>query len=362
MKDTKNYLVRVGEGYGFAVRGKESYVITAASLLPDYLENEHDMIFPEVLGPIGAEPKIPAVCTFINEAANVAVLSSVKAESFSPFVNDFSRLLETVTPLSLINPPELSRNAYRARLNVSVLWPDKKTNHTALCRNESIWLMDGSLDFSLAGCPVLHNKHVIAAVTISPQTLEESIRHELPQLIHGCHREPFAEGGINPVLSGCLPPWLLEELKIAAAPVLKETGQGQAVGEAQSRQEKFGFADGLAFHKDHGIAGLPSKELKAKTLLFECGPYESNLDRLPSLPRKWILNHLTPDKALHDERDSYLSGFCLGGIAAENEREERLKAEREALSKVRIVHVGGSPSRPRTKLVKTAGPQAMARS
>jgi hypothetical protein len=84
----------------------------------------------------------------------------------------------------------------------------------------------------------------------------------------------------------------------------------------------------VVYVEGHDISILPQDESEIENLIRGVGELESNLDHFPPTVRQWILRRWNKDKILHDERESYLTSFCRGVIAAKEKIESDKRGQR----------------------------------
>lgn len=115
-------VVKVGDGRGFIVAegderimdGGKSYVITAAHCLP-FLPTPHlarylpEEIYPDLIGPLGAEPDITAACVFVDPMADIAVLGPPDNQAMSDECDQYEAFLSTLPPFDIAAPPPRGR-------------------------------------------------------------------------------------------------------------------------------------------------------------------------------------------------------------------------------------------------------------
>jgi hypothetical protein len=116
LTNAKAAFVRVGDGRGFAVEVPEiskgdgivepadRFIVTAAHCLP-HLPPAHALSYTEertyhaLLGPLGAEPTVSAMCLFVDPVADLAVLCGPDDQVNFRESADHVALMETLYPL-----------------------------------------------------------------------------------------------------------------------------------------------------------------------------------------------------------------------------------------------------------------------
>ena len=120
-----NSIIKVGDGLGFVIEGKESYVITAAENVPEQEpepesyaprneeeaaaivvedDEETEEFYQKICGTIEGKQNVSAVCVYRNEF--IAILTSTKKRRSPVERAKFEELVEEVTPLQVARPPK----------------------------------------------------------------------------------------------------------------------------------------------------------------------------------------------------------------------------------------------------------------
>ena len=238
-----NYLVKVGEGLGFLVHGKEPYIITAATNVPEH-EPDEDYFEPDtaeaaaalvkdedpeefhsrILGAIDGPQNISAACVYRNEF--VAVLACTKSRHFPYETVNFEALIETITPLQVARSPKPRGEDLGIFCEATILDSREKVSVDVLCQGKIAWVINYVPSPRSLGSPILFDDQAIGLI-VTPTGLNDSLRGGLRRFLHGTPgdkrssrlpKKIFHEGGINPFLADILPDFLLKELGIVDSP------------------------------------------------------------------------------------------------------------------------------------------------
>ena len=71
-----------------------------------YLE---ERTYPKLLASLGSEPTVWAECLFADPIADIAVLGSPDSQELFEQAEDYEALVESVTPLKIVDAPEKGR-------------------------------------------------------------------------------------------------------------------------------------------------------------------------------------------------------------------------------------------------------------
>lgn len=315
-------LVKVGKGFGFLVRGNQLYILTAASLINEYVEREEDnrVFLPKILKTIDGQLSAYSECVYLDQ--NIAILTGQTDGINIVAIKSFENLVANMNPLRIAKPPEPHENDFAANFEASILRATGEIKIKVLRQGNILWIKDQSP----VGLPVLHQSNVIGIVTdANPDPLE---------------------GGKNTILFSALPNSL--ELEIAASPQIP-FNKKQRERDLQSfkAREAIGFADGREFYSKHGDSNPPKNESDNDRV--------SILDRFPKLARNYVRTNWKIDNGpLYDEKgSSYLSGFLKGVIAAKQEQQAQEEKAKQIRVHTKIIDAGADCGK--AKLVKTIG-------
>ncbi len=297
--------------------------------------------YTNILGAVDGPKNVSAVCTFRNPY--IVVLVCTKSRHYPYERAKFADLISRVKPLQIPKSPLPQPGDFGIFCESSYLLPKKEISCNVLYQGKIAWVIDRVPN--VLGAPILLNGNVVSLI-VTPTGLNDSLKNDLQAILHGFVRanETFYEGGINPVLVDILPDFLLKELEIADSlePEVPTNQQKWLIEKAFKAREAVGLGDGKAwFEEGHDIAILPQDESEIENLVRGSGELESNLDHFPPTVRQWILRRWNKDKILHDERETYLSSFCRGVIAAkekiEADKRQAEEQKKRAEQKVRLV-------------------------
>jgi len=184
--------------------------------------------YPRLLGPLGAKPRVPAECLFVDPVADLAVLGPVDGQELYDKALAYEKLVEALDPLPLgsLNfgyrydkggrSVTVGSRRYKLKAFVdptpiteSDAWLPALDGHWFRCRvasrGRSLWISEAEEDVrgGMSGSPIISPaRQAVGVVCISQQVGRRS-----------------REGGPNPLLAAQLPGWLADGLlKIARRP------------------------------------------------------------------------------------------------------------------------------------------------
>ncbi len=234
-------ILRVGGGRGFVIdKNGARFVITAAHCLtaPVTVRGDiaskgatlppahgasysEDRTYPRLLGPLGAKPRVPAECLFVDPVADLAVLGRVDNQELPNEALAYDKLVEALDPLPLGNLTFGYRRHPGGSLTVdgrtvkvkgfvdptpiaeNDAWLLSLDGHWFRCRvasrGRSLWISEAEEDIrgGMSGSPILSpTRHAIGVVCTSASVGGKGSR----------------EGGPNPLLAAQLPGWLADGL------------------------------------------------------------------------------------------------------------------------------------------------------
>ena len=196
---------------GFVLRGKfrrpprflrSRLVVTAAHCLPHLPParanaSEHEKTYSALLGPLGdAKPSVMAECLFVDAVADIAVLGEPDGQVF-----------------------ENADCAFREFIDATGVLPLSKRD---IVEPVTGWLL--SLDGRWTACTLAPRRFragswiseatdgIVAGMSGSPILLEDGRAVGMVVVSDGSSTERHTEGGPQPLLTGCLPGWLLQVL------------------------------------------------------------------------------------------------------------------------------------------------------
>lgn len=200
--DLAKSLVRVGDGRGFVVKGKNGFhdrlVITAAHCLPEVpapsvIRGEWAETFRGLLGPINGAATVWAECLFAEPIADVAVLGSPDNQAMSEEADAYGALVGSIRPLRIADVTAFNTPAPGRLVALDGHLTDCTVRHFGgdlLIENATEGIMGG-----MSGSPVLDS--VGAAIGIVSQSGGTQERHT---------------EGLAPRLALGLPGWVLIEI------------------------------------------------------------------------------------------------------------------------------------------------------
>jgi hypothetical protein len=237
-------ILRVGGGRGFVIeKDGARFVITAAHCLtapvtvrgdfaskgatlpPAYgASYSEERTYPHLLGPLGAKPRVPAECLFVDPVADVAVLGPVDVEELYDHAQAYEELVEAVDPLPLGSLTFGYRRHPGRSLTVdgrkvkmkgfvdltpiaeSDAWLLALDGHWFRCRvtsrGRALWIREAEEDIrsGMSGSPIISPARKAVGVLCTSSHLGGRLRSR------------SREGGPNPFLAAQLPGWLADGL------------------------------------------------------------------------------------------------------------------------------------------------------
>ncbi len=325
-------IIKVGDGLGFLVKGRESvYIITAASLLPEF--DPDDRILGCFVGVIDGPQDIHAEILYVDVISGIAVLGFPRGYQMMGTTSSIDELFKSTALVNVICPPQ----PQEGNSGISFMAHANRTKVRVLSEGGTLHIFSPAPTAALIGAPITHKHKGVNAVGVV--TNPTSLNGSMARLTGGLKgklaagTDTFHEGGQNPALVSHLPGWLLEELDIKSA-----FNVWRFKDDADCSQE--GYLDGDAWAKSRGNApaDFPGHQCEQNALLRNYGRYSSCLSRLPESARKWILTSWTKEKGvLYDSTNSYLRGFLAGAAKVLKEREIGQKYTAIATEKIRFI-------------------------
>jgi hypothetical protein len=219
-------VVKVGAGRGFVVGNRrERFVVTAGHCLPE-LPPYHAASYTEertygaLLGPIDGDQIVCAECLFADPIADIAVLGTPDGQELYDEAQAYEALVGGATPvpiaeLTLVRPPiTLSTGAtmFGRPMAESEGWMLSLDGRWFRCdvtaTSRSLWIANAAeaIEGSMSGSPIMDEVgKALGVVCISAEF----------KTAEGREMGKPREGGPNPLLTACLPGWLLSELSEA---------------------------------------------------------------------------------------------------------------------------------------------------
>ena len=191
--------MRVGEGRGFAVAGREGrYIATVTHCLPlipiaysaSWIE---DRTYKDLLSPLGELPHIWAECLFVNPVADLALLGEPDDQALFKQSNAYTSFVESLVPLLVGG---VSKNISVWLLSIEGAWFH--------CRIDGKWITDASQDIvgGMSGSPIITTEGLAVGVITSSSSTDGG--------------KTSREAGPNPVLIDDLPGWIVRDLGLAS--------------------------------------------------------------------------------------------------------------------------------------------------
>jgi hypothetical protein len=205
-------VITVGDGRGFVIESpwrRNRLVVTAAHCLPSFppahaAAYTEEITYPNLLGPLGAEPTVWAECVFVDPIADIALLGSPddqelydEAEAYGQLTNDNlddGGSEEGSPALLMADAPERVRAWV---LSLEGKWLECEARHINSPR-APFWLEKAAAPIAggMSGSPILADDgSAIGVVCVSSS------------------HEGHTSGGPNPRLAAHLPSWLAREVR-----------------------------------------------------------------------------------------------------------------------------------------------------
>ena len=173
-----NYLVKVGEGLGFLVKGRESvYVVTAASLLPELPPvgslDIYDRILGYFVGAIDGPQDIDAEILYVDLISGVAVLGFPRGYYQMHTDPKIEELFKTTTLVDVLRPPQ----PLEGDIGISFL-AHASTRKVRICsQGGTLHIIDPSPTKALIGAPITTKYKGPAAIGVvtNPTSLNDSM-------------------------------------------------------------------------------------------------------------------------------------------------------------------------------------------
>ena len=111
LDDLIGSVVTVGDGRGFIVAANDTiYVITAVHCLPfqppPILARRLDeQTYSSLIGPLGADPSVTAMCVFADPVADIAVIGPPASQELGAKHNQYEAFLKILPPFDVAAPP-----------------------------------------------------------------------------------------------------------------------------------------------------------------------------------------------------------------------------------------------------------------
>ena len=103
-------IIKVGDGLGFLVKGRESiYIITAASLLPEF--NSNDRVLGNFVGVIDGPQNIHAEVLYVDLVSGIAVLGFQRGYQMMGTESNIDQLFKSTALVNVIGPPRPTSTA-----------------------------------------------------------------------------------------------------------------------------------------------------------------------------------------------------------------------------------------------------------
>jgi len=193
-------IITVGTGYGFVTQGAgDRFVVTAAHCLPELPpcntgRSDRESCYPALIGPLGGQQTVAAACCFADTICDIAVLGPPSGIEALKEFDQYLKLTEGTTPLSIAEP-----------LSASLVWVPLSggewLSYVATSATGEELLLIGALDASLvemAGAPIISDNGTVVGV-LCPDPERDFL------------------GASHPGLVGSLPRRLLRFIGVAAS-------------------------------------------------------------------------------------------------------------------------------------------------
>jgi len=174
-----NYLVKVGEGLGFLVKGRESvYVITAASLLPELPPvgslDIYDRILGKFVGAIDGPQDVDAEILYVDLISGIAVLGFPRGYYQMHTDTKIEELFKQTTLVDVLRPPQ----PLEGDIGISFFLAHASTRKVRICsQNGTLHIIDPSPTKALIGAPITTKYKGPSAIGVvtNPTSLNDSM-------------------------------------------------------------------------------------------------------------------------------------------------------------------------------------------
>lgn len=197
-------VVRVGDGRGFVVAGKQScFVVTARHCLGDFpvsppFDNPETNTCSDLLGPLGAPRTIPARCVFADAINDLALLGAPWRGLFPDGYRRFVELTERVLPFCIEAPRRECFPCFA--LSTEKHWFGARAQLDVTEDGSAVWIFRpmAAITAEMVGSPILAANG--SAVGLMSSNLLSNFDLE-------------DEGAPNPLLTAHFPAWFLAEIR-----------------------------------------------------------------------------------------------------------------------------------------------------
>lgn len=194
-------VVAVAQGRGFVITaGGERYVVTAAHCLPALppcasFTPPAEKTYPELLGPLGGNPVVPAACVFADPVADLALLGAPDPEELPEQSGAYRDLVQAADPL----PVGAIASGARAASGVFLLTLDGRWfSATVSSQGLGLWIANAAEPIrGGSGSPIVTPEGIALGVLCTASSAED-----------------YTSGGPNPTLAAHLPGWMLHALQL----------------------------------------------------------------------------------------------------------------------------------------------------
>jgi hypothetical protein len=197
-------IVRVGDGRGFVIAGKQSrFVITARHCLGDFPASSpgyhpESNVCSDLLGPLGATRIVPGRCLFADSINDLAILGPPCHGLFPEGYRRFVELTERVLPLWIEAPQTECFPCFA--LSSEQHWFGARAHIDVREDGSAVWLFRpaAAITAEMVGSPILAANG--SAVSLVSTNLLSNFDLEY-------------EGAPNPLLPAHFPAWFLAETR-----------------------------------------------------------------------------------------------------------------------------------------------------
>ena len=170
-------IIAVGTGYGCVVQGaQDRFVVTAAHCLPELPPCDSGNVdrrsyYPALLGPPGGQKCVAAACGFADPISGIAVLGLPNGIESPEEFDQYAKLAETATPLSIAEPPP-----------VGLVWIPSPSgewqSYVAISKGENLLISLDNSFVGMTGAPIVSDNGTAVGV-VCPELWRMLRMHQL---------------------------------------------------------------------------------------------------------------------------------------------------------------------------------------